>query len=107
MGRVRLRYRVAGEGAPGAAPVVFLHGGPGAGSYDVATVPGPGLERGLRMVYLDPRGAGRSERPWSGEDLIAALVEDVERLRVHLGVERISRVGHSFGGLLLLGTAAP
>lgn len=103
---VRLWYRVAGEGAPGAAPVLFLHGGPGAGSHDFATVAGPGLERGLRMVYLDQRGAGRSERPWSGAYSVPVLVEDVERLRVHLGVERLSLVGHSFGALLALEYAA-
>ena len=99
---VRLWYRVAGDGTSGAPPVVFLHGGPGQGSAHFDALVGPALEPALRMVYLDQRGSGHSERPWTGAYSIDLLVEDLEGLRQHLGVPQIALVGHSFGGLLAL-----
>src|SRR5256712_9501825 len=95
---VRLRYRVAGRPAAGVPPVVFLHGGPGQGSYHFAALAGPYLERSLRMVYFAQRCSGKSERPWTGEYSMATLVEDIEGLRRELGVPQIALIGHSFGG---------
>ena len=73
---VRLWYRVAGEEA--GAPAVFLHGGPGQGSQTFARFAGPELERSQRMIYLDQRGSGRSEKHWKKEYSIALLVDDLE-----------------------------
>ena len=103
---VRLWYRVAGAGAPGAPPVVFLHGGPGQGSEHFDALVGPHLEPTLRMVYLDQRGSGRSERPWTRAYTVPRLVDDVEGVRRHLGADRIVVVGHSFGAILALEYAA-
>ena len=103
---VRLWYRVAGSGAAGAPPMVFLHGGPGYNSHSFAVLAGPALERSLRVVYFDQRGSGRSERPWTREYSIDRLVEDVEALRRALGVPQIALMGHSFGGSLALEYAA-
>src|SRR5438309_6651562 len=103
---VRLWYRVAGRAAPGVPPVVFLHGGPGQGSYHFAALVGPSVEHSLRMVYFDQRGSGKSERPWTGEYSMATLVEDIEGLRRELGVPQIALIGHSFGGALALEYAA-
>lgn len=103
---VRLWYRVAGTGAPSAPPVVFLHGGPGQGSAHADALAGPHLEPTLRMIYLDQRGSGHSERPWTGDYALATLVADIEGLRQHLGVPQIALVGHSFGALLALEYAA-
>jgi proline iminopeptidase len=103
---VRLWYRVAGNGSATAPPVVFLHGGPGYSSHSFAAIAGPLLEPALRMVYLDQRGSGRSERPWTRDYALATLVEDVEGLRRALGVPRIALVGHSFGVTLALEYAA-
>lgn len=103
---VRLWYRVAGSAPEDAPPVVFLHGGPGQGSQGFAALAGPHLEPHLRMVYLDQRGSGRSERPWTGEYALETLVEDVEGLRRALGVPRIGIIAQSFGGVLGLEYAA-
>lgn len=105
---VRIYYRVAGGegGSPQAAPVVFLHGGPGYNSYSFSVFEGVRIEPQLRMVYLDQRGCGRSERPWNKEYSIALLVNDIESLRQKLGVPRLSLIGHSFGGALALEYAA-
>lgn len=102
----RLWYRVAGRAAPGAAPVVYLHGGPGYNSHSFAVLAGPALERGLRMVYLDQRGSGRSERPAGADYATATLVEDLEGIRRALGVAQISLLAHSFGGVIALEYAA-
>jgi len=103
---VRLWYRVAGHATPGVPPVVFLHGGPGQGSYHFAALVGPYIERSLRLVYFDQRGSGKSERPWTGEYAFSTLVQDIEGLRRELGVPQIALVAHSFGGILALEYAA-
>jgi proline iminopeptidase len=101
---VRLWYRVAGQSE--GTPVVFLHGGPGQGSQTFARFAGPALERDLRMVYLDQRGSGRSERPWNDAYSLDLLVDDIDQLRRAWGVEKIALVGHSFGTILALEYAA-
>ena len=86
-----------------APTAVVLHGGPGGSSYVLRE----GLEdelEGLRVLYLDQRGGGRS--PALPEEprlfTIDALVEDLEHLRDHLEVEGWTLLGHGFGGLLAL-----
>jgi proline iminopeptidase len=103
---VRLYYRIAGEAPAERAPVLFLHGGPGHNSYSFARLMGPHLEKERRMVYLDQRGCGRSERPWDTRYSLEVLVSDVEALRQQLGVERWVLLSHSFGGTLALEYAA-
>lgn len=103
---VRLFYCVAGEGPADAPPVVFLHGGPGEGGFRFAALMGPRLERGLRMVYFDQRGSGRSQKPADRSYTLEGLVDDVEALRRALGVPKVALVAHSFGGVLLLEYAA-
>lgn len=82
-------------------PVLFLHGGPGAGIR-------PYHRRFFdpeiyRIVLFDQRGAGHS-RPHAEIDgnSTAALVEDIERLRVHLGIEQWLVFGGSWGSTLAL-----
>jgi proline iminopeptidase len=106
LGGVRFWYRVAGTGKKDRPPLVFLHGGPGYNSYSFAALEGRRLERSLRVVYYDQRGAGRSERPWTGHYALDTLVEDVESLRRILSVPKIALMGHSFGGMLALEYAA-
>jgi proline iminopeptidase len=91
-------------GNPRGRPVVFLHGGPGAGSA-------PAHRRFFdpqhyRIVVYDQRGAGRS-RPL-GEleaNTTPLLVEDLERLRAHLSVDRWLVFGGSWGSTLALAYA--
>lgn len=103
---VRHWYRVAGDAPAGVSPVVFLHGGPGQGSVHFAELVGPRLEPSLKLIYFDQRGSGRSERPASGEYTLPVLVQDLEELRLALGIPKISLIGHSFGGTLALEYAA-
>jgi proline iminopeptidase len=101
---VRLWYKVAGRGA--GAPLLFLHGGPGYNSYSFEAQAGKALEGRLQVIYLDQRGSGRSERPWTGAYSLPIMVEDIEALRRQLGVPKLALMGHSFGGALALEYAA-
>jgi proline iminopeptidase len=103
---VRLWYKVAGQAAPGTPPLLFLHGGPGYNSYSFEAQAGKALEGRLKMIYLDQRGSGRSERPWDGAYSLPLMVEDIEALRRQLGVPKLALMGHSFGGALALEYAA-
>jgi proline iminopeptidase len=89
------------SGNPSGRPVVFLHGGPGAGSaplhrrfFD---------PRHYRIVLFDQRGAGRSApNALISDNTTAHLVADIETLRHHLGIERWLVFGGSWGSTLAL-----
>jgi proline iminopeptidase len=102
---VQLWYRVAGV-AKG-VPVLFLHGGPGEGSQAMQALGGPALEKRVRMVYLDQRGSGQSERPKDEKFYSLALLEsDVDLIRRELGVEKVVLLAHSAGTPIALDYAA-
>ena len=85
-------------------PVVLLHGGPGGGSN-------PLMRRyhdpeRYRIVLFDQRGCGRSTPHASLEENTTwHLVEDIESLREHLGIERWQVLGGSWGSTLALAYA--
>ena len=91
-------------GNPRGRPVLFLHGGPGAGAGAVhRRFFDPGF---WRVVIFDQRGAGRS-RPLGSlvQNTTPDLVGDIERLREHLGIERWLLFGGSWGSTLALAYA--
>jgi proline iminopeptidase len=91
-------------GNPEGKPVVFLHGGPGAGcSADHRRFFDPAV---WRIVLFDQRGAGRSTPRGSLENnTTQALIGDIEALRAELGVERWTVFGGSWGSTLGLAYA--
>lgn len=92
-------------GKPSGLPIVFLHGGPGSGC-SVRHRQMFDLERD-RVVLFDQRGCGRSTPRGSvHHNTSAHLVADIERLRVHLGIERWLVVGGSWGAGLAVAYAA-
>ena len=56
---VNLYVKVKGKGIP----CLYIHGGPGAGSYWMEKFSGDLLEERFTMIYLDLRGVGRSTSP--------------------------------------------
>jgi proline iminopeptidase len=92
------------SGNPAGVPVVFLHGGPGAGStpkhrrfFD------PGA---YRIIVYDQRGAGRSTPLGElGDNTTPHLIDDLETLREHLRVERWIVFGGSWGSTLAIAYA--
>jgi proline iminopeptidase len=91
-------------GNPRGRPVLFLHGGPGAGAGSVhRRFFDPDF---WRIVIFDQRGAGRSRPLGSLEDNTTPdLIADIEVLRRHLGVERWLLFGGSWGSTLALAYA--
>ena len=91
-------------GNPRGRPVLFLHGGPGAGAGAVhRRFFDPTF---WRLVIFDQRGAGRS-RPLGGltQNTTGDLVGDIETLRRHLDVEDWLLFGGSWGSTLALAYA--
>lgn len=89
------------SGNPHGVPVVFLHGGPGAGATPVHRRFFDSLA--YRVIIFDQRGAGRSEP--QGEltnNTTQDLIDDIEALRVHLGIDRWMIFGGSWGSTLAL-----
>jgi proline iminopeptidase len=93
---VQLYVQVAGQGVP----CVYVHGGPGAGSYSFEKLGGNRLEDKLRMVYYDQRGSGRSASSPRKNYSMARMVQDLEELRQQLGLEKWVVLAHSFGGTI-------
>jgi proline iminopeptidase len=92
------------SGNPSGKPVVFLHGGPGAGS-DAKQRRYFDPER-YRIVLFDQRGSGQSSpHACLDENTTWDLVDDIEKLRHHLGVERWQVFGGSWGSTLALAYA--
>jgi len=91
-------------GNPRGQPALFLHGGPGAGAGAVHRRFFDPMH--WRVVLFDQRGAGRS-RPLGSlvANTTADLVEDIEVLRRHLGIEKWLLFGGSWGSTLALAYA--
>ncbi|CAE6889297.1 Proline iminopeptidase [Ectopseudomonas oleovorans] len=92
------------SGSADGLPVLFIHGGPGAGC-DAASRRyfDPNL---YRIVTFDQRGCGRSTPYASLENnTTQALVADIERIREHLGVDKFVLFGGSWGSSLALAYA--
>lgn len=91
-------------GNPRGIPVLTVHGGPGGGS-------GPTMRRfhdptRYRIILFDQRGCGRSTpHAELADNTTWHLVEDIEKLRRHLGIERWHLFGGSWGSTLSLAYA--
>ena len=91
-------------GNPRGEPIVFLHGGPGGGCnvedrqfFDPAH---------YRIILFDQRGAGRSTpHAELAANTTWHLVDDIERIREHLGIRRWQVFGGSWGSTLALAYA--
>ncbi|MEU8227088.1 alpha/beta fold hydrolase [Kribbella sp. NPDC048915] len=55
------RLYVDQRGPADAQPLLFMHGGPGAGSYDFMTFQGDRLAERFRLIGVDQRGVQRSD----------------------------------------------
>lgn len=95
---IRLHYRVMGTGTD---TLVVVHGGPGAGMNSLLPVVEPLAEDRVLVLY-DQRGGGRSTLPEDTADLSAEdFVRDLEAVRRHFGLDRMSVFAHSFGAVLV------
>ncbi|MBI9105227.1 MAG: alpha/beta fold hydrolase [Spirochaetales bacterium] len=101
------------QGDEDGLPVLIVHGGPGVPTLE----PWEGLSgiKGYRFHYYHQRGCGESTRPFSafesknyGKNMkvleeglgLSRHLEDIEKIRLILGQEKIILIGHSFGGFI-------
>ncbi len=98
---VELYVKVSGTGTP----LLYLHGGPGSGSYWFEKLTGEFLEQHFTVIYLDQRGVGRSTSPQDHNYSLKRMALDFEEVRQALGYESWLTLGHSFGGILQMGYA--
>jgi proline iminopeptidase len=92
------------SGNPKGLPVIFLHGGPGSGTEpNHRSFFNPKL---YRIVLMDQRGSGKSTPHSSLKDNTTwHLVADIEKLRVHLRIDKWVVFGGSWGSTLSLAYA--
>jgi len=98
----KIFYQLGGN--PEGKPVMVIHGGPGGGcSPDMFRFFNP---KKFHIVLHDQRGAGKS-KPYAEikENTIQLLVEDIEKLRTHLGFGKVLLFGGSWGSTLALAYA--
>jgi L-proline amide hydrolase len=100
-------YRVTGNleatAAAGRAPLVVLHGGPGA-THDYTLRIARIAEQGRAVVHYDQLGCGRSTHlPDRGADFwtVQLFLDELDNLLDHLGIrDRYAVLGQSWGGML-------
>lgn len=95
-GGLLIYYKSFGQGAP----LVIVHGGPGA-SHDYFLPYLASLARHNRLIFIDERGSGRSQKLDDPTGYtVENMVEDVEAVRRELNLDKIALMGHSYGGVL-------
>ena len=107
---ISLNYFTKGKGKP----ILVVHGGPGI-PYQDAWKGLNSLTSTCKFYYYDQRGCGKSTRPFDkfetnnfyknmmtlNENLgLPAQIADIEQVRKKLGVEKLTIIGHSFGGFI-------
>ena len=107
---ISLHYFTQGEGEP----ALVIHGGPGI-PYTKSWSGLDSLADQYQFYYYDQRGCGKSSRPFDkfessnfyqnmkalDENLgLPAQIGDIEQIRRKLRQEKITLIGHSFGGFL-------
>jgi proline iminopeptidase len=93
----RLYYRVMGRGPD---TIIAIHGGPGLDLESIANDFAV-LAAKHTVIFYDQRGGGKSTLPKDTSTLVAARqVQDLEELRRHFRVARVTLVAHSYGPLL-------
>jgi proline iminopeptidase len=92
------------SGNPDGIPVLFVHGGPGAGcSPKARCFFDPEV---YRIILFDQRGCGQSEpHACLDNNTTQALIEDMEAIREHLGVHHWVLFGGSWGSTLSIAYA--
>lgn len=83
-------------------PIVFLHGGPGAMTFDFEhAFYGQFEADGFRVYLFDQAGSGLSDYlPHVRDYTLARSIADLEAVRQQIGASKMILIGHSFGSAL-------
>lgn len=85
-------------------PLFALHGGPGLDHTELHPWLDP-LSDTFRLIYVDLRGQGRSERVDPATLSLSRFAEDITKLAAALRLDRYAILGHSFGSFVTLAHA--
>jgi pimeloyl-ACP methyl ester carboxylesterase len=96
---VKIRFREMGRGRP----VVFIHGF--GASLDTWRYITDALKSDHRLVHLDLKGHGLSDRPRDEKYSLKDHADIVLGLVRHLGLKEVTLVGHSFGSIVAVAAA--
>jgi proline iminopeptidase len=80
-------------------PLIVLHGGPGLDHTHLRPWLDP-LSDHARLIYVDERGQGRSERVDPATLSLEVFARDVDLLAEVLELDRFALLGHSFGAII-------
>jgi proline iminopeptidase len=83
----------------------IIHGGPG-GDHSDLKARFNALGDRMQLVYFDHRGQGRSARGDVAKYNIDENAEDMEALRLYLGLGPVVSIGTSYGGMVAMAHAA-
>jgi len=95
---VSLHYVTGGAGEP----IICLPGWP-QNWYSFKNI-ALALAEKYKVIVVDIRGMGSSEKPASGYDK-KTMAEDIYQLIKHLGLEQVSLIGHDIGGMVAMSFA--
>ena len=93
---VELFTKTSGKGET----CIYVHGGPGAWSKSFEKLGGNRLESFMKMIYLDQRGCGRSEKAWNKDYSLERMIADLDELIDSTGAGKVFLLAHSFGGVI-------
>jgi pimeloyl-ACP methyl ester carboxylesterase len=99
---VKIRYTIDGEGLP----VVLVHGYMASGDANWrVTGMTKLLAQNYRVITIDNRGHGYSDKPETPEEYGHHMADDVIHLLDHLKIKKAYFVGYSMGGMIVLNLA--
>jgi proline iminopeptidase len=93
----KLFYKIIGRGPD---TLIAIHGGPG---MDLESIYGDFIALGAKhvVIFYDQRGGGKSELPADTMRLVAARqIQDLDELRQHFKLAKVTLIAHSYGPLL-------
>src|ERR1700722_18402705 len=97
-GDAQLYCKIMGKGDP----VLIIHGGPGLSQAYLQ----PQMEKlseDAQVIFYDQRGCGKSTGEINPETIsLTTYIEDIEVIRKYFGWEKMSLLGHSWGGFLAM-----
>src|SRR4051812_50040891 len=88
-------------------PLILLHGGPGLDHHELHPWLDPLAGAGFRVIYVDMRGPGPSQRGDPPSLTIQGFLQGGDRLARGLGAREFSLYGDSFGAVRSAGHAPP
>lgn len=84
-------------------PIIVLHGGAGFLTHDYLLPHLARLAENHLVIFYDQRGLGRSSGEINQEQInLKTYLQDIEAIRTSFGLDKVTLLGHSWGGFLMM-----